>query len=247
MNVSLRSRSSSAFALLVVLALVIPAAVARAQGYPPFREPAPKRVPTRVREVREPRRHEREPWMRKSLRAGVAVPIAFNPENLSRWFGPRPGYSLWFVSPVLPALDVDVQLDGMDMPLREGRVRRELGALDPGSTRRATIGSVAVGISVHPDQDGLRPFLSAAVMLPDVSQPAIFYTDGSGAHHTLEGTEIFAFDPGYQLGGGVEWRRPGRFGAALDVRLWVAPGRTREAVVLFPVRLAVSIPMPEWM
>ena len=66
------------------------------------------------------------------------------------------------------------------------------------------------------------------------------YTDLAGQPREIQGTEIFGFDPGFSLGGGMEWRRPGALAGELGVNLWIAPGRTRPAVVLMPVRAAIS-------
>jgi hypothetical protein len=226
--------------MVLLFAVAAPESAWAQRGWPPF-EPQRPQPPWRSSGDRS--RREREPWMRKSLQLGSGMALAFDPVELSKWYSPRPGLAIQYVHPVWPVLDVRVGFETLDMAFDEGRFRRERG-VPTSSVSRASIGAASVGIAAHPDREGLQGFVSLAAMLPDVSEPGIFYTDLANQPQSIDGTEIFGFDPGFTVGGGVAFRSYGAIGGELEARLWLAPGRTKPAVVLMPIRATVSIPLP---
>ena len=81
----------------------------------------------------------------------------------------------------------------------------------------------------------------------DISRPALFYFDSGGSFHTVEGAEIFGWDPCYSAGVGFEWTRYRHtFGGSLEARVVNAPGRTEAAHTIATLRAGIQITIPRW-
>jgi hypothetical protein len=107
----------------------------------------------------------------------------------------------------------------------------------------ASFGDVAVGVHLHAPFTGPRLYGLVEAALPDVSRPAVSYTDASGSHE-LRGTEIFGFDPGWVIGAGYELSIPRRIGGLVETRLVFAPGSTRPAEYMISFRACLTAPLP---
>jgi len=180
----------------------------------------------------------KEGWQysRLLLGGGVGWPTTFP----SGW-KPGLGWSAAELFPIHRAWDVSLEVEMFEHRFDAAKLRRAGATVSP--IGEATFFDLALGARLHGSEPGWRWFGSAAIALPDVSRPAVSYTDAGGAH-TLEGSEIFAFDPGFVMAVGVEHFRARGLGGAIEARMVVAPGRTKPTEILAALRAGLAIPLP---
>ena len=182
--------------------------------------------------------HAREDWQHSRLLIGGGFGVA---NSFPSDWRPGPGWSMAMLHPVQPWCDVSVGFDTFTLDFDPSGMRA--GGATNIRSASASFSDVGLGIRFHPGQPGWRWFGVAELAFPDVSRPAVFYSDASGSH-TTEGIEIFGLDPGFVLGAGYERAGPSQIGGALEMRLVVAPGNTQPAQILSAVRASLAIPMP---
>ena len=190
--------------------------------------------------------HADEEWRRFRLLLDAGVGIPALPEEFKRYWAPVGGWGLGGCSGIAPTVDVVARFEFYDMPFDAASFRREhdLPASAAVSAGSASVFAGMMGLRIHAPADGLRPYLEAAIGLPDISRPGIAYVDPVKGPVEIPGAEIFALDPAYSFGVGLEWYRPETWGAYVDARLIDAPGRTEPAQAWASIRTGVSIRMP---
>ena len=182
--------------------------------------------------------HPKEDWQHARLLVGGGLGIA---NSFPADWRPGLGWSMAMLRPIQPWCEVSVGFDAFTLGFDSSKL------LAGGATNiragSASFTDVGLGIRFHPGRPGWRWFGVAELALPDVSRPAVFYSDATGSH-TAEGIEIFGLDPGFVVGAGYERVELSRIGAALEARLVVAPGTTEPAQILSVFRATLAIPMP---
>jgi hypothetical protein len=148
------------------------------------------------------------------------------------------------VLPVFPVMDFVASVQSYNLTFDAAGFQRDWGT-PSGDVGKTSISPALFELRVHRAGDGLRPTGSLGIGLMDISRPSIFYTDGQGQNQTLNGVEIFALDPCYVVGGGLQWlREQSWLGGSIDAKFVVAPGRTTPAQTTFVVTTSLSVMLP---
>ena len=228
------SRVRARIAIAAALAVVAPATPLHAdivpRGYP------------------WPERHADDDadWKRPRLMFGVGVALAVLPEDLKRYWNPGPAWDATLLFPLTPYFDFLTRLEETRLGFDAGALRSDKH-LSPAAVVRGDAASLSAGSiagRIHLGTEGWRPYLELGVGLPDISVPPAFYDDPVQGKGSVGGHELFAFDPLYVVGAGVEWFRARTWGAYLEVRLDDAPGRTEPAHTWVSPRAGLSVRLP---
>lgn len=185
--------------------------------------------------------HASAEWDQSRAVAGLAIgwPASF-PSGWSTGFG----WSLGYLDPIAEYCDLalDFEVFTHHFHFADSDLSARGATLDH-PVSQASFGDAAVGFHFHAATTGWRPYALAQLALPDVSRPAVFYSDSTG-HRLQEGSEIFGIDPGYVFGAGIEHAEPRHFGALVEARFVIAPGSTRSTEYLLSLRAALTVPLP---
>lgn len=200
-------------------------------------EPPQRRYPTKVYTDNGDRERD---WVFVSS----AMPAPLDPPEW-KYFSARPGWGFGYSHPVAEWCDVGMELEDFRLPFRESKFREDFSPVSVQSDR-ALFSQVMIVGRFHGTQTGLRPYALVGVGLPNISRPAITYSTATTTFTQIEGAELFAIDPGFELGAGCEYRKHDGVSGFGDVRLSVFPGRTEPAQSFVLARLGVLVHLPRW-
>jgi hypothetical protein len=225
-----------ALAATLMIALLASHAPARADIYPPLGGPI------------HPRHDAEAEWKRLILLLDGGFGFPIGPADFQRYWNPDDAFGIGLSVPIGPALDFVARSETYKMKLDAGHFREDFGALPQPGDHDAWVSPLLLLLRLHPGREGYRPFVDAGLGIMDVSRPALFYYDGGGQFHTIEGAEIFALDPCYSLGVGFEctWYRR-MLGGAVEARAVTAPGRTEPPHTIATLRAGLQITIPKWL
>ncbi len=189
-----------------------------------------------------------EDWHRPRILADAGVALAVLPDGFKRDWERAASWGFGLLTPWTRQLDLVLGFESAVMAFDAGAFRRDLG-LPPTTVVRAGSASVAaalLGLRIHSDAEGLRPYGVLAVGLPEVSRPTIDYVDPVLGLVTVPGSDLFGIDPCFALGGGLEWFRPTTWGGYLEARFIDAPGRTEPAHAWASLRGGIAVRAPRF-
>lgn len=182
--------------------------------------------------------HAAGEWDQSRIVLGGALGL---PASFPSGWGSAIGWSVGYLDPLAEYCDLAIDVEGFTFDFDAGDLRARGATVAPVS--QASFGDAALGVHLHVPATGRRLYGLVQLALPDVSRPAVSYTDASGSH-TQDGSEIFGFDPGWVIGAGIDQVEPRRLGGLIETRFVIAPGRTRNAEFLLSFRAALTVPLP---
>ena len=168
---------------------------------------------------------------------GVGLPVSFP----AGWKAGAGG-SICFAQGVAEYADLLLDIEQYTHHFDDAKLRAR-GATAIQTDGPASFGDISLGVKFHAPRFGPRVYGLFEFALPNVSRPAIRWTDASGPHEQ-EGTEIFGLDLGYVLGIGFEKFEARKFGFGLEARFVIAPGTTEPTEFLTSFRGGLSVPIP---
>jgi hypothetical protein len=235
----LRRNAFAAIRVATLLSFTSPGPAA-ADIYPPVAgrnvEPARK----------EPK--ESKDWQRFILQVDGGFGFPLQPSDFQSYWNPAGSLGFELIGALAPALDLVARGESYRMDLDAAAFQDNYGAPPEPGDHVASVSPVLLLLRLHPGREGFRPFMDAGFGIMDISRPPLFYFDGGGTFHTIEGAEIFGWDPCYSAGVGIEWTRYRHtLGAAAAARVVNAPGRTEPAHTIATLRAGIQITLPEWL